>query len=66
MKIIRNITYGFVGGTYGVTSLGVIDGGQIFAISSVALGVAAMVSALILRNQIKGNELDKKIAIEMR
>jgi hypothetical protein len=55
-----------VGGTYGVTSLGVIDGGQIFAISSVALGVAAMISALILRNQIKGNELDKKIVIEMR
>ena len=66
MNIIKNITYGFVGGTYGVTSLSVIDGGQIFAIASVALGGAAMVSALILRNQIKRKELDKKIAIEMR
>jgi hypothetical protein len=66
MNIIKNITYGLVGGTYGVTSLSVIDGGQIFAIASVALGGAAMVSALILRNQIKRKELDKKIAIEMR
>ena len=66
MNIIKNITYGFVGGTYGVTSLSIIDGGQIFAIASVALGGAAMVSALILRNQIKRKELDKKIAIEIR
>jgi len=40
-------------GTYGITGLGVIDGSQIFAIASVALGGAAMVSALIVRNQIK-------------
>ncbi|HET8858065.1 MAG TPA: hypothetical protein VFM28_11110 [Nitrososphaeraceae archaeon] len=66
MNFIKNITYGFVGGTYGVTSLGVIDGGQIFAIASVALGGAAMVSALILRNQIKRKKLDKKLAIKMR
>ena len=66
MNIIQNITYGLVGGTYGVTSLSVIDGGQIFAIASVALGGAAMVSALIVRNQIKRKQLDKKIAIKMR
>jgi hypothetical protein len=66
MNFIKNITYGFVGGTYGVTSLGVIDGGQIFAIASVALGGAAMISALILRNQIKIKKLDKKLAIKMR
>ncbi len=59
MNFINNIPYGFVGGTYGVTSLGVIDGGQIFAIASVALGGAAMISALILRNQIKIKKLDK-------
>ena len=40
-------------GTYGINGLGVIDGSQIFAIASVALGGAAMVSALIVRNQIK-------------
>ncbi|HJU58938.1 MAG TPA: hypothetical protein VJ583_04260 [Nitrososphaeraceae archaeon] len=68
MNFIKNITYGFIGGTYGVTGLGIVDGsGQIFAIASVALGGAAMVSALIVRNQIiKRKELDKKIAIEMR
>ena len=66
MNFIKNITYGFVGGTYGVTVLGVIDGGQIFAIASVALGGAAMVSALIVRNQIKIMKLDKKLAIKMR
>ena len=52
MNFVKNITYGLVGVTYGVTGLGVIDGSQIFAIASVALGGAAMVSALIVRNQI--------------
>jgi hypothetical protein len=60
------MTYGLVGVTYGVTGLGVIDGSQIFAIASVALGGAAMVSALIVRNQIKIKQLDKKLAIKMR
>ena len=56
----KNITYGFIGGIYKVTSLGLIDWGQIFAIASIALGEAAMVSALIVRNQLKRKELDKK------
>jgi hypothetical protein len=66
MNLVKNITYGFVGGTYGITGLGVIDGSQIFAIASVALGGAAMVSALILRNQIKRKQLDKELVINMR
>lgn len=66
MNFIKNITYGLLGGTYGVTGLGVIDGGQIFAIASMALGGAAIVSALMIRNQIKRKALDKKIAIEMK
>ena len=66
MNLIKNISYGFVGGTFGITGLGVVDGGQLFAIASIALGGAAMVSALIIRNQIKKKELDKKIAIELR
>ena len=66
MNFIKNISYGLVGGTFGVTGLGVVDGGQVFAIASIALGGIAMVSALIVRNQIKRKELDKKIAIEMR
>ena len=66
MNFVKNITYGLVGVTYGVTGLGVIDGSQIFAIASVALGGAAMVSALIVRNQIKIKQLDKKLAIKVR
>jgi hypothetical protein len=66
MNVIKNISYGFIGGTFGVTGLGVNDGGQIFAIASVALGGAAMVSALIVKNQIKRKKLDKKVAIELR
>ena len=66
MNFIKNMTFGFVSGTYGITGLGVIDGSQIFAIASVALGGAAMVSALIVRNQLKRKHLDKKLAIKMR
>jgi hypothetical protein len=66
MNFIKNISYGLVGGTFGVTGLGVVDGSQVFAIASMALGGVAMVSALIVRNQIKRKELDKKLAIEMR
>lgn len=40
-------------------------GGQIFAIASIALGEAVMVSALV-RNQLKRKELDKKITVKMR
>jgi hypothetical protein len=66
MNFIKNITYGLVGGTYGISGLGVIDGGQIFAIASVALGGAAMVSALIVRNQRRRKQLDKELAIKIR
>ena len=66
MNLIKNITYGLVGGTYGISGLGVLDGGQIFAIASVALGGAAMVSALIVRNQRRRKQLDKELAIKIR
>ena len=66
MNLIKNITYGLVGGTYGISGLGMIDGGQIFAIASVALGGAAMVSGLIVRNQIKRKQLNKQLAIKIR
>jgi hypothetical protein len=58
--------YGLISGAFGVTGFGVMDGGQIFAITSIALGGAAMVSALIVRNQIKRMKLDTKVAIKMR
>ena len=66
MNLIKNITYGLVGGTYGISGLGMIDGGQVFAITSAALGGAAMVSALIVRNQIKRKQLNKELAIKIR
>ena len=66
MNIIKNVTFGLIGGTYGVTGLGVIDGGQILAIASVALGGAAMVVALIVRNHLQKKKLDRQIAIEMK
>ena len=66
MNFIKNVTFGFIGGTYGITGVGMIDGGQIFAIASVALGGAAMISALILRNQIKRKQLDKELVVNMR
>jgi hypothetical protein len=66
MNLIKNITYGLVGGTYAIIGLGMIDGGQIFAIASVALGGAAIVSALIVRNQIKRKQLNKELAIKIR
>ena len=66
MNFIKNITYGLVGGTYGISGLGVMDGGQIFAIASVVLGGAAIVSALIVRNQRRRKQLDKELAIKIR
>jgi hypothetical protein len=55
-----------VGGTYGISGLGMIDGGQIFAIASIPLGGAAMVSALIVRNQVRRKQLNKELAIKIR
>jgi len=66
MNFVKNITYGLVGGTYGISGLSLIDGGQIFAIASMALGGAAMVSALIVRNQVRRKQLNKELAIKIR
>lgn len=66
MNIIKNVTFGLVGGTYGATGLGVIDGGQILAIASVILGGTAMAAALIVRNQLQKKKLGNPIAIEIR
>jgi hypothetical protein len=66
MNIIKNVTFGLVGGTYGATGLGVIDGGQILGIASVILGGTAIAAALIVRNQLQKKKLGNPIAIEMR
>lgn len=60
------MSYGLIGGTFGITGLGAIDGGQILAIASVGLGGLAMISCLIFRNQLQRKKLDTKVAMEMR
>lgn len=65
MNLIKNVTFGLIGGTYGVTGLGVIDGGQLLAIVSVALGGGAMVAALIVKNHLKKKKLNTQLTIEM-
>ena len=65
MNLIKNVTFGLIGGTYGVTGLGVIDGGQLLAIVSVALGGGAMIAALIVKNHLQKKELNTQLTIEM-
>jgi hypothetical protein len=65
MNIIKNMTFGLIGGTYGVTGLGFIDGGQLLAIVSVALGGVAMVCSLIVKNHLQKKKLNTQLTIEM-
>jgi len=65
MNLIKNMTFGLIGGTYGVTGLGFIDGGQLLAIVSVALGGGAMVGAWIVNNQLQKKKLNTQLTIEM-
>ena len=65
MSLIKNVTFGLIGGTYGVTGLGVIDGGQLLAIVSVALGGGAMVVALIVKNHLQKKKLNTQLTIEI-
>ncbi|HZL24643.1 MAG TPA: hypothetical protein VFC05_15070 [Nitrososphaeraceae archaeon] len=65
MNLIKNMTFGLIGGTYGVTGLGFIDGGQLLAIVSVALGGGAMVGAWIVKNQLQKKKLNTQLTIEM-
>ncbi|HYJ01062.1 MAG TPA: hypothetical protein VEW92_02495 [Nitrososphaeraceae archaeon] len=65
MNLIKNVTFGLIGGTYGVTGLGVIDGGQLLAIVSVALGGGAMVAAFIVKNHLQKKKLNTQLTIEM-
>lgn len=59
------MTFGLIGGTYGVTGLGFIDGGQLLAIVSVVLGGGAMLGALIVKNQLQKKKLNTQLTIEM-
>jgi hypothetical protein len=65
MNLIKNVTFGLIGGTYGATGLGVIDGGPLLAIVSVALGGGAMVAALIVKNHLQKKKLNTQLTIEI-
>ena len=65
MNLIENVTFGLIGSTYGVTSLGVIDGGQLLSFLSVVLGGGAMVAALIDKNYLQKKKLNTQLTIEM-
>lgn len=65
MNFIKNITYGLLGGTFGVTGMGMMTANPAFAIASLVFGGAAIFFAITTKNQIRMKELDKKLAIEM-
>jgi hypothetical protein len=65
MNLIENVTFGLIGGTYGVTGLGVIDGGQLLSFLSVIIGGGAMVAALIDKNYLQKKKLNTQLTIEM-
>lgn len=66
MNKIRNVAYCITGGTFGITALGAIDGGPVLAIAAIAMGGAAMVSALMVRHQEQRKKLDVKVIMNMR
>ena len=66
MNKLKYMAYGLTGGTFGITALGAIDGGPVFAIAGVAMGGAAMVTALLVRHQVQRKKLDAKVVMNMR
>ncbi len=66
MNKIKNMAYGLTGGTFGITALGAIDGGSVLAIVAVAMGGAAMVNALLVRQQVQRKKLDAKEIMNLR
>ncbi len=66
MNKIKNMAYGLTGATFGITTLGAIDGGPLLAITGVAMGGAAMVTALLVRHQVQRKKLDVKVVMNMR
>ena len=65
MNLIKNVTLGLIGGAYGVTGLGVIEGGQLLTIVSVVLGGGPMIAALIVKSHLQKKILNTQLTIEM-
>ena len=66
MNIKNKIPWTLVIGTAGVTIAGALNGAAIMGIASVIMGGSAMMTALLLRQEIEKKRLNPKLAVELR
>ena len=66
MNIKNKIPWTLVIGTAGVTIAGAFNGTPIMGIASVIMGGSAMMTALLVRQEIEKKKLNPKLAMELR
>ena len=66
MNIKNKIPWALVTGTADVTIAGAFNGTAIMAIASVILGRSAMVTALLVRQEIEKKKLKPELAVQLR
>jgi drug/metabolite transporter superfamily protein YnfA len=66
MNIKNKIPWTLVMGTVGVTVVGALNGTAIMGIASAIFGGLAMVTALLLRQEIEKKRLKPELAMELR
>jgi len=66
MNIKNKIPWTLVIGTAGVTIAGAFNGTVIMGIASVIMGGSAMMTALLVRQEIEKKKLNPKLAMELR
>ena len=66
MNIKNKIPWTLVIGTAGVTIAGAFNGIAIMGIASVIMGGSAMMTALLVRQEIEKKRLNPKLAMELR
>jgi len=65
-KINNKIPWGMAIGTLGVTIAGAFNGTAILGLTSVICGALALVTALLLKQQIQKNKLRPELAMELK
>jgi hypothetical protein len=65
-KINNKIPWGMAIGTLGVTIAGAFNGTAILGLTSVTCGALALVTALLLKQQIQKNKLRPELAMELK
>ena len=65
-KINNKIPWGLAIGTLGVTIAGAFNGTAILGLTSVTCGALALVTALLLKQQIQKNKLRPELAMELK